>query len=528
MIQFVYENRPDLAGALAISKPMAASVAAPDLETAASDDAIKDKVLEIVAEKTGYPKDMLDLDLDLEADLGVDTVKQAEMFASVRAAYNIPRDADLKLRDFPTLAHVIKFARDRAGKAVPTLLREPAAPQTPDVELATFEATNRVPRRVPVPVLRPPLKMCKPTGVMLAAGKRVVVMPDKSGVAGALVQKLKEIGVEVLLIEGTPDSERLVGTVKTWVASGAVDGVFWLPALDGEGKLSEMNPTTWREALQVRVKLLYHAMRNLYEQVAPKGPFLIFRDRMGGQHGYDEGGALNPLGGAVTGFTKAYKRERMDALVKAVDFESGLTPHDMAELLIAESLQDPGAIEIGYKNGLRWSVGLEEQLAADGQSGMKLSKESVFVVTGAAGSIVSAITSDLAAASGGTFYLLDLVPEPDPANPDLARFSNDRENLKLDLFRRMQARGERATPALVEKELAALERGVAAKNAIDAVKAAGGMARYFSVDTDATAVAQVIEQVRKSSGRIDVLLHAAGMERSHFLPAKDPRNSIGV
>ena len=43
----------------------------------------------------------------------------------------------------------------------------------------------------------------------------------------------------------------------------------------------------------------------------------------------------------------------------------------------------------------------------------------MFVITGAAGSIVSAITADLAAASGGTFYLLDLVPEPDPDNPDL-------------------------------------------------------------------------------------------------------------
>ena len=70
-------------------------------------------MLAIAAEKTGYPKDMLDLDLDLEADLGVDTVKQAEMFASVRAAYDIPRDENLKLRDFPTLAHVIQFARDR-------------------------------------------------------------------------------------------------------------------------------------------------------------------------------------------------------------------------------------------------------------------------------------------------------------------------------------------------------------------------------------------------------------------------------
>ena len=32
---------------------------------------------------TGYPPELLDLDLDLEADLGVDTVKQAEVFAAV-------------------------------------------------------------------------------------------------------------------------------------------------------------------------------------------------------------------------------------------------------------------------------------------------------------------------------------------------------------------------------------------------------------------------------------------------------------
>ena len=74
-------------------------------------DAIKAKVLEMVVEKTGYPKDMLDLDLDLEADLGVDTVKQAEMFAAIREIYNIPRDENMKLRDYPTLAHVIRFAQ---------------------------------------------------------------------------------------------------------------------------------------------------------------------------------------------------------------------------------------------------------------------------------------------------------------------------------------------------------------------------------------------------------------------------------
>ena len=36
---------------------------------------------------TGYPADLLEPDLDLEADLGVDTVKQAEVFAAVRGHY---------------------------------------------------------------------------------------------------------------------------------------------------------------------------------------------------------------------------------------------------------------------------------------------------------------------------------------------------------------------------------------------------------------------------------------------------------
>ena len=56
---------------------------------------------------------MLDLELDLEADLGVDTVKQAEMFAAIREIYNIPRDENRKLRDYPTLAHVIRFVFEK-------------------------------------------------------------------------------------------------------------------------------------------------------------------------------------------------------------------------------------------------------------------------------------------------------------------------------------------------------------------------------------------------------------------------------
>jgi malonyl CoA-acyl carrier protein transacylase len=505
VIRFVNEKTGS-ANSLVQSSLVQSSIVPSRDRQGAVGDPIQEKVLEIVSEKTGYPKDMLDLDLDLEADLGIDTVKQAETFASVRAAFGIPRDANLKLRDFPTLAHVIQFARDRSTQAGLV-----SAPVQPEQKREIPAASQPIPRRVPVPVLRPPLTMCKPTGVTLGSGRRVLIAPDRAGAGEALARKLTALGVEVLPWNEVPPE-------------GTVHGVFWLPALDPEASLAEMNLEAWHEALRMRVKSLYAIMRDLYEQVAKPGTFFLSATRLGGQHGYDEAGAYAPLGGAVTGFTKTYKRECPDALVKTLDFEPQCTAEEIAQHLIDETLRDPGAVEIGYREGLRWTIGLEERPATSGEAGLQLGKDTVFLITGAAGSIVSAITADLAAASGGTFYLLDLAPAPPTDDPDLKRFRTDREALKRDLRDRLQAAGQRGTPAQVEKELADLERKQAARGAIDAVLAAGGTAHYFQVDlTDPKAVAAVVEKVRTQSGRIDVLLHAAGAERSHLLPDKDSR-----
>ena len=55
-----------------------APVAAP------AQDPVESRVLAIVAEKTGYASEMLALDLDLEADLGVDTVSRRSSPRAVR------------------------------------------------------------------------------------------------------------------------------------------------------------------------------------------------------------------------------------------------------------------------------------------------------------------------------------------------------------------------------------------------------------------------------------------------------------
>ncbi|MCB0289811.1 MAG: SDR family NAD(P)-dependent oxidoreductase, partial [Calditrichaeota bacterium] len=466
------------------------------------------------------------------ADLGIDTVKQAEVFAAIREIYGIPRDENLKLRDFPTLAHTIEFVYSkrpdlRSGAAPVGEQAEAAAPAQPEIAAPKFrgdlQASAAIPRRVPVPFLRPELTLCKASGVTLTTGSRVVVMPDQGGVGKALIKRLEKLGAEVLVIEDVPTGEELVKRLEAWKAQGEIQGVFWLAALDEEAPVENMKLTDWKAATHLRVKLLYHTMRTLYGHINQPGTFLVSATRLGGRHGYDAAGAVAPLGGAVSGFTKAYKREQPEVLVKVVDFAPSRKTAQLADLLIEETLLDPGVVEVGYAEERRWTVGLAEMPAEDGRPGMTLGRETVFLITGAAGSIVSAITADLADASGGVFHLLDLAPRPDPGNPDLVRFANDKENLKKDIFQRLKDSGQRATPAMVEKELASLERQYAALSAIRAVEQAGGSAHYYSVNLlDGAAMDAVMSQVRQTSGRIDVLLHAGGLEISRLLPDKAP------
>ena len=383
-------------------------------------------------------------------------------------------------------------------------------------------AAADIPRRIPTAVLRPDLDSCAPTGVTIDGDSRIVVMLDRGGIGKKLVTRLEKLGATVLTVDDAPDADELKRRLDAFAADGTTQGVYWLPALDHEAAIADMDLAGWREAVRVRVKLLYETTRHLYDSIGEPHTFLVSATRLGGRHGYDDAGAVAPMGGAVSGFTKAFKREKPEALVKVVDFEAGRKTAGPAETLIAETLKDPGAVEIGTAGNRRWTVSVVEEELPEQPAGLTLDADSVFVVTGAAGSIVSAITADLARASGGVFHLLDLIPEPDRDDQDIAAFVADKDGLKRTIFERLKASGERATPAMVEREIAGIERSQAALAAIEAIEAAGGTVHYHSVNLlDGDAVGEAMAKVQEVSGKVDVLLHAGGLEISRLLPDKD-------
>jgi NAD(P)-dependent dehydrogenase (short-subunit alcohol dehydrogenase family)/acyl carrier protein len=531
-----------------VSVPAPAAPAAPKPAAAAavaSSDPIVVKVLAIVAEKTGYPSDMLELDLDLEADLGVDTVKQAEVFAMVREEFKIPRKDDLKLRDYPTLRHVIGYVNqslsggEAASRALPLLLLQH-------------------------PHLRPPLRACSDGGSRGGgpSHRRVVRQPLRkrraSSSRGDPATSARCLQAHVCAPgEGQSRGRRggsrrsrppALRRARTARGSGPAHRRaaraqrnrecparvgrrgprrgHVLPRLARSLSLAERDrsgrvPQTVSRARVAPARGCARALRVRSPIQAPSSS----RDcAWAAITATGQGGARNPLGGAVVGFVKATGRERPEMLVKAVDFPEDMPSEAVARALLDETERDPGAVEIGYQGNLRVTVGVQlfTAIPSDAKTPFPMDENAVFAVTGGAGAITVAIVRDLAAASRGTFYLLDArqMP-PESERPLLEKVIKDREGAKRDVFERLKAEKGRATPAQVEEKLFDLERQAGILEALRSVEAAGGRAFYRQVDVlDGNAVKAVVENIRQQSGKLDVVLHAAGLERSRSLDRK--------
>ncbi|MBD3418835.1 MAG: acyltransferase domain-containing protein [Chitinivibrionales bacterium] len=85
-------------------------------------ESIEEKLLEIISEKTGYPIDMLGLDLDLEAELGIDSIKRVEIVGALRQLFPVLQQEAARKTDLTalrTLREMQETLLRLAGSAAP-------------------------------------------------------------------------------------------------------------------------------------------------------------------------------------------------------------------------------------------------------------------------------------------------------------------------------------------------------------------------------------------------------------------------
>ena len=529
----------------------------------AQTEEIKAFILKEVSERTGYPEDMLELDLDLEGDLGIDTVKQAELFVTMREHFQIPRPENLRLSDYNTLAKVIAFALqgivsqqvettlpapqvNRAEETSPSLSSESRIPNgeslTPnlnsslsssvaDPRISTLETQASIPlpdesllsslnssqsmirRQVPIPVLRPRPDLCHATGVRLDAVTRALVVLGRGALGPSLVQALGQRQVDVVTIEN--NSTDFESQVAALAATAPFEGVYFLPSFDTEPGWETLSALDWQTGLEQYVYHLFTLLRAL-----PNKPFLVCATSMGGLHGYGPGDSGAGLSAGTRGFAKALARERSGKLVKVVDFDLQAEVASVANSLIQETLFDPTEVEISYQNGLRFGISLKEEELQEA-SAAGLPENSVFLVSGGTGGISGRVVLDLAHASHGVFYLMGRTPLPGKTDPLLARVKHDRDSLRKEWLRTPGEDGSKSAPSLVEAGLARLERAADTLDVIRQVEESGSQVHYLSCDvTDFESVRQAVGKVAQAEGRVDILVHAAGFESSRKLESK--------
>jgi acyl carrier protein len=81
------------------------------------DGDLKSFLFNIVSEKTGYPVDILNLDQQLEADLGIDSIKRVEILSAFEGQIQNIQDVDLaEVAKLSTLRDVLQFMDRFADK----------------------------------------------------------------------------------------------------------------------------------------------------------------------------------------------------------------------------------------------------------------------------------------------------------------------------------------------------------------------------------------------------------------------------
>ncbi|MGW2747061.1 SDR family oxidoreductase [Streptomyces sp. NPDC001450] len=459
-------------------------------------------VLEIISERTGYPADMIEPDLDLEADLSIDSIKRAEIAGElarrlgIAGGAEIPDDAELEeLAKARTAASVTAWLMARVGGVSGAGLEPTAAADNGPVHghRPLGEAPKRCELR-PVP-LPPP--SADPASTLF--GARFVLLGDGGGAAAEVAARLRAHGADAV----TVDQAHLLGE-----ADGRVDGVLYLGALPGP------ELPVLPEAFPVLQAALARAPRSLLA-VQPA----------------DAEGATTRSAG-LHGLFRTVAREYPDTLARIVTVPE-TAPAAVADALLAELLApEPAPVVVRTATGQRRGFELVPvPLGPLGSTGagpagdgaaeaaaLGLDRDSVVLLVGGARGITARFAGALAAASRCRIELVGRTPAPTaPESPAIAA-----ARTAVDLRAALAANGSLG-PAEVNRaaELVLAQREITATLA--ELAALGSEARYRSVDfRERDAALQAVKEIHAEHGRLDGVVFAAGVIEDRLIAEKSP------
>lgn len=550
------------------------AAAAPAVESAteATDsdpESLINALLEIVSDRTGYPPDMLDPTLDLEADLGIDSIKRVEILNSFRKILPEAKQLELEggieeLAGTKTLQGIMDWIRSDAGGAPAKQSPKPSAPvsepanndgnngyhpvtaktapvvMAPAVIPANNAAENRNGENTKAENLKSDSRISRalveaievaPKAVSekkLAAGTWLIV-DDGTGIAKALQSRLSKRGRDSVIVKHVPgvaQSSQLSGNLADEAQATSI-----AQAVRAEHK--QLSGLVHLAALGTQDPQSLEPLYSFFNMAKAMEPdlnrknehtLLVTAHRLGGCFGQIES-PYNVAQAGLAGAAKSLAKEWTQVHTKSIDLQRTVDAETAAELILNEIVKNDPRVEVAFVDSKRFGLQVRpaqinpSTASAQQLQNLQINSDSVVVITGGARGITAEIAQQLASTYRPKLVIVGRSPRPAAEDPSLAGFTSQKE-LKAAIIDQLKREQKPVSVNAVETIYQKIVRDREIKANLELMERLCTVVEYHAVDVrDEAAFTALINDIYARHGRIDGVVHGAGIIEDAF--AKD-------
>ena len=487
-------------------------------------DAVCTALREAFAERTGYPLELIEADLDLEADLGIDSVKRVEVVGHVGEVLGV----DVKELDFSQALSVSDIAEVLVGSQnveVVDAQRTEAGASDAQLDSVTIgyedESSRTAHRYVPQSVR---IKSLGAERTILPGDAILITAADQS-VNDAVRKVLEELSLTVIEIPGDASEatiKRLTSSDRLRRVSTVVDLSVLRPHADILSK-----GDAWWQDVEGQYTTVFSVAQATYETLQSYGEHAswIAVTSSGGMSGMDLRTVGDPIGGLTAGFVKTLALELRQMHTRIVDFDV-VEPSSLAGALRTELTHEAEneEIEIGYIEGDRYTVRVLPVPVSSSDRAVRqsLSTDSCVVMSGGSRGIVRECALALAEQRNIPVVLLGRSDPDDPEmKPWLAYSDEDWANARAEVMRQGRTRRPEASVADLSDEYRKITYTRQLVTNLADIDSRTDKIHYLVCDvSDPDQVDKAMAQVRSRFGKISAIVHGAGLESFGAIPRK--------
>ena len=528
------------------------------------------KVLQVIGDKTGYPLESLNAKLDLEADLGLDSIKKVEILAGLQEAYGQTQDVSSAFQNAHTVGDLEALFEPPSSDSAPLDTR-PKADVMEVLRAIVSEKTG-----YPLEALEPSMQLEGDLGI--DSIKRVEILsalkeklPDIKGSEDWGQAQTMEDVVTMVKREAPswPSSQAEPTSIQHWVLKPEAltfppkakafhwqkGDVVWI-ASDGNGLAPALKHIYEAEGVRVRV-LTMRGLKRIKAPatlralliLAPHGLsleqerqhliqvlFLLKRLRPALQAGADERPArvvaITALGGqfglggldqkaqalsyGLAGFIKTCAQEWPEVKAQILDYSRSFLTAEMAAVRIAETLDYVDALEIGLTPEGVFGLRLEERRLNPIPKALPLAEGEGLLVTGGAQGVTRWVLKQFALLCRPKILILGRTPLP------------NEKPLPLSEAQWVSRLIEEGLPLPKARQAAKAKRKASeVYTAVEDLRSLGLTVMYEACDgRDPKAVRAALKAM--GSTPIRAVIHGAGILADKAIVDKEPEDFLAV